>query len=112
MRRRHNPMQTDLFADASAPFAKGSTTSKAAALAIEPELSRLCADVLGALIDAGKRGLTCDEVECCLKMRHQTASARINQLSTSGHIVDSGKRRLTRSKRNAVVWLVAVKAAQ
>ena len=49
-------------------------------------------------------GATCDEVECALGLRHQTASARICELSEEGRVADSGERRLTRSGRKAVVW--------
>jgi DNA adenine methylase len=49
-------------------------------------------------------GATCDEVEEALDLRHQTASARVNELCSDGKIVDSGERRKTRSGRAAIVW--------
>ena len=49
-------------------------------------------------------GLTCDEIEMYLDRTHQSISARINELRDSGWIIDSGKRRKTRSGRAAIVW--------
>jgi hypothetical protein len=50
--------------------------------------------------------MTCDEVEVICKLRHQTASARIRELFVQSRIKDSGQRRLTRSNRTAIVWVV------
>lgn len=58
------------------------------------------------------RGMTCDEVEVRLDMRHQTASARVNELMERGDIRDSGERRRTRSNRNAVAWVAVEKDAE
>ena len=63
--------------------------------------------VLMALRNAYKRGsigLTVDQLEQDLKMRHQSCSARVNQLRDEGWIVDSGQRMETRSGRAAIVW--------
>lgn len=49
-------------------------------------------------------GCTCDEVETLLQFSHQTASARIRDLSKGGFLVDSGLRRKTRTGRSATVW--------
>lgn len=49
-------------------------------------------------------GRTCDEVETLLQFSHQTASARIRDLSKGGFLVDSGIRRKTRTGRAATVW--------
>jgi len=89
---------------ANAPFAFGSDTSQDAAESIQPHLNRLCGIVLDAIGAAGSRGMTCDEVEASLDLRHQTASARVHELGRSGKIVDSGERRVTRSGRKAAVW--------
>jgi hypothetical protein len=63
--------------------------------------------VLMALRNAYKRGsvgLTVDQLEQDLNLRHQSCSARVNQLRDEGWIVDSGQRMATRSGRQAVVW--------
>lgn len=93
-----------------APSVDGSDTSEAAAASIQPHLGALQAQVLDCiarhrdchLVD----GLTCDEVEWILEMKHQTASARILELRKKGLLRDSGYRRKTRSGRKAVVWRV------
>ncbi len=51
------------------------------------------------------QGMTCDEIEVILGIRHQTISSRITHLSKIGVIVDSAQRRKTRSGRNAIVWI-------
>ena len=53
-------------------------------------------------------GATCDEIEARLDLRHQTASARVNELYRRGFIQDLGFRRRTRGGRNAIVWKVAI----
>lgn len=53
-------------------------------------------------------GATCDEIEVWAGLRHQTASARINELWKGKRIFDSGKTRPTRSGRKAIVWIVPV----
>lgn len=89
----------------SAPFVSGSDTSRAAAESVEESLENLRTLVLKRIRRSGKRGMTCDEVEVQLDLRHQTASARVRELFVKGQIIDSGERRTTRSGRAAVVWV-------
>lgn len=93
----------------TAPYVAGSETSQAAAESVDG--AKLRGIVLACLRTWAAKGMTCDEVEASLGMRHQTASARIRELALSGAIVDSGTRRKTRSGRSAVVWL-AVKRGE
>ncbi len=80
-------------------------TSKKAKKSVAPHLNALQTRVL-RFIKAGKRyGATCDEAEEGLRMRHQTASARVYELRLMNLIVDSGTRRRTRSGRTAIVWV-------
>jgi predicted transcriptional regulator len=53
----------------------------------------------------GADGATCDEVEQAMRLTHQTASARINELMNAGKIREGGRRK-TRSGRSATVWVV------
>jgi hypothetical protein len=87
------------------PYARGSETSQAAAASVEPHVNRLEQVVLTAIQFAGLHGMTCDEVEESQALSHQTASARINGLASRRIIMDSGRRRRTRSERQAVVWV-------
>ena len=89
----------------SAPFEAGSSTSKAAADAIEPARATLRMTVF-CYIRSAFDGLTDDEIEIVSSLPHQTASARRRELVLSGHIEDSGKQRSTRSGRMATVWTV------
>ena len=54
-------------------------------------------------------GAICDEIEKCLSLKHQTASARITSLRKKGLIIDGGERRMTRSRRDAIVWVAVEK---
>jgi len=86
-------------------YVRGSDTSEAAAASVDettPYLRRRVFDYISA---RGAEGATCDEVEGALDMRHQTASPRVNELAGRGAIVDSGRRRKTRSGRSAAVYV-------
>lgn len=93
----------------NAPHVVGSATSRAAAESISGAvLNNMQLRVLQAIIDSD--GLTCDEVEAQLDLRHQTASARIHELRKAGYLEEKGIQRSTRSGRNATVWKATNKA--
>ena len=100
--------QLRLF-DPPVPYVRGSDTSKAAAGTMVLVVGSLRFEVLRFIRSEGELGATCDAIECALDMRHQTASARVNELRNGGFIFDSGERRNTRSGRKATVWLATVK---
>jgi len=96
----------------NAKYAVGSDTSKAAAESLDGAvLNDMQLKVLEAIIDS-PMGMTCDELELQLGMRHQTASARVNELLKATYIEDSGERRKTSSGRQATVWKAGKKAAE
>jgi hypothetical protein len=86
------------------PFQDTSDTSEAAAGAIAGGAGTLRLKVFEA-IKKSSSGLTNDEIEVQLVMRIQTVSARVRELVLTGWLIDSGRRRPTRSGRMAVVWL-------
>lgn len=86
------------------PYVPGSDTSEAAAQTMERPAPNLRERVARAVAESGFRGMTCDEVESTLELRHQTASARLRELVLCGRIVDSNNRRATRSGRYAAVY--------
>jgi hypothetical protein len=94
-----------------APFAAGSETSEAAAESVSSESGRIRRRVFALLLASGAEGLTCDEVEQREGMRHQTTSPRIWELVRQGLVLDSGRKRKTRSGRGAVVWIAAAGVA-
>ena len=53
----------------------------------------------------GDHGVTDDEVEQRLGLLHQSASAARNSLMKDGWLIDSGARRKTRSREDAIVWV-------
>ena len=102
-----------LFNYIAAPH-NGTDTSREAADSIVQQVNGMCREVLNAIRES-EDGLTCDEVEELLNMKHQTASARINDLanSTPAFIVkkqdEQGAfiKRANRSRRKAFVWFAA-----
>lgn len=91
------------------PYAKGSDTSEAAAISIEPHVERCEQIVLNCIRYFDDKGVTCDAIEEVTELSHQCASARICGLKKKSLIHDSGLRRKTRSGRSAVVWLANTK---
>ena len=80
-------------------------TSIQAARAIAGEVESIESKVLAFIERCYNHGATCDEVERCLALTHQTASARIRGLKLKGLIFESGRERKTRSGRNAAVLI-------
>ncbi len=64
-------------------------------------------EIAGAVKASGARGMTGDELERSLRMLHQTLGQPLLIARHRGLIVDSGKRRKTRNKREAIVWRAA-----
>ena len=66
----------------------------------------------GAVLDAlemasfcdSDEGLTCDEIEVMLEARHQSVSSRIRAAVKNDLVINSGKKRKTRSGRNFKVF--------
>jgi len=96
----------DLFAhqpyNGTPPYARGSDTSEQAAVSAPPNAGTKRRRIYDLIVICG--GATDDELEDRTGWRHQTVSARRRELVLSGLVVDSGKRRTTRSGRKAVVW--------
>ncbi len=88
----------------TAPFARGSATSKAAAQAVAPYLSPMRARVCNALIQAHPAGLTCDDIEVATNTSHQSASPRLRELEALGIVRETTVKRATRSGHEAFVW--------
>ena len=105
-----NPASNDVVIPVTYPdspgFVRGSDTSEAAANDVKSVAGAMRTRILEWISDRGFPGATCDEVEVALSMKHQTASARISELSSSGMLADSGHRKPTRSGSFAVMWRV------
>ena len=89
----------------SPPAQAHSETSKAAARAIRPDANRLRDSVYAAIREAGANGLTDEELIILTAMNPSTARPRRGELVDLGRVVDSGRTRLTHSKRKATVWI-------
>ena len=53
----------------------------------------------------GALGVTADATQAALALTHQTCSARINELAKAGIIIDSGRKRPTRTGRKARIYV-------
>lgn len=100
-----NRRQLDLFADYAPPCQTHSPTSREAAEAIEPRTETLRRAVLDYLRSRGQDGATDEETIDALGMSGNTARPRRIELQDMRLVCDSGKTRLTRSGRKAVVWI-------
>jgi hypothetical protein len=94
------------------PHVRGSDTSREAAESVGEGARQLRAVVFSRILSSGEVGMTCDQVEEAMNGRHQTISARIRELVNEGRIIDTGERRLTRSKRSARVYIATCNAPQ
>lgn len=77
-------------------------TSLKAYESIQDVVSNLKSRVLAFVRETN--GATVDEAEVKLGLLHQTVSARMRELYQAGLVTDKGRRRMTRSGRNAIVW--------
>lgn len=93
--------QTSINFDA--PAVAHSTTSRAAAEAIQPSAETLRGKVLAYLRETG--GATDEQGIEATGMGGSTWRPRRVELVVRGLVRDSGKTRLTRSGRKAVVWV-------
>ena len=80
-------------------------TSQSAAESIEGRVSGLELRVYRYLKHQGASGATDQEIQDALDLRAQTEGPRRIGLAKKGLVVDSGKRRLTHSRRKAIVWV-------
>lgn len=99
----HKPLTWHLQPPKPPPH-NGTPTSKTAADSVADVAWSVRGMVLEAIRNAS-RGLTCDEAEVILSMRHQTCSARFRELAQAGRIRQQGTR-ATRSGRQASVYFV------
>ena len=103
-----------LFNYQTAPYVRGSETSREAAESIKPHVNTLWRKILDSISNS-PTGLTCDEAERRLGISHQTCSARFRDLSScqpplirkavnpDGTMI----KRPTKSGRNAQVFIVS-----
>jgi hypothetical protein len=91
----------------SAPHQRGSATSEAAAVAIEPRSGTLRRMVLDHLRQCGAHGATDDEMQQALEMNPSTQRPRRVELVDSGLVKETSRTRRTRSGRQAAVWVIA-----
>lgn len=90
-----------------APGHRNVATSIAAADALAPKLGRLQRMAEVAILNAGPRGLTADELAVWLDMDRWSIQPRTSELRRKGLIRDSGHRRRNSTGKLAIVWIAA-----
>ena len=86
-------------------FQRHSATSRSAWIKSRPKAGTLRALLLAHLEQCGGDGATDEEMQTQLDMNPNTQRPRRVELHQGGLIVDSGRRRPTRSGSQAVVWV-------
>ncbi len=94
-----------------APCQSHSATSREAARMAEPAAGTQRARVLGMLRGRGTSGATDEQIQLFLNMNPSTQRPRRIELVAAGLVADSGRTRLTRSGRSAVVWVYVPRVA-
>jgi hypothetical protein len=98
--------QRDLFGNlpygGEPPSQRHSDTSRAAAAQIKKRIGPLHHQLIAFLHNVG--GATDEEMQTGIPMAANTQRPRRCELQAIDRIEDSGMRRLTRSRREAVVW--------
>lgn len=82
-------------------------TSRAANASLSHPVRLSMKGLIAAVLVKNRHGMTCDEIERATGLRHQTASARVNEMAWDGQIEDTGRRAETSSGRKAIVWALA-----
>lgn len=98
------PSEQNVFGWYTNPPSVPGETSEEAAERIEPSVETLRGKVLRFVRSCGDNGATDEEVQDALSMNPSTERPRRIELERLGFVQDSGKIRLTRSNRKAVVW--------
>lgn len=88
------------------PSVSHSKTSKAAANQIKKRIGPLHLKIIQYLMDCPD-GATDEKMQIEIPMGANTQRPRRRELELLGRIKDSGKRELTRSKREAVIWILS-----
>jgi hypothetical protein len=89
-----------------AHHAHGGDTERRAAWEVMPASGSQRLRVLEAIDNAGSEGRTDQELEDELDIQRPSAGNRRGELMTGGWVRDSGRRRPTRSGKDAVVWVL------
>ena len=89
----------------TAPYARGSATSRAAAKAIEPVAGTQRALILNEILLCEDFGCTDAHLQRVLVLSGDTVRPRRGELLKAGLIVGSGRTRKTSSGRAATVWV-------
>lgn len=88
-----------------APFQAHSDTSRLAAAEAEPKMGSMHRKIRAYLVNRGPTGATDEEIATDLGIHASTERPRRVELQRLGMCKDSGKRRKTEGRHDAVVWI-------
>jgi hypothetical protein len=91
------------------PPSESTETSTDAARSMSKAAQKLRAKVLRLVSQAGPHGCTDEEIQLALRMAGNTERPRRRELVLLGEAFESGRYRLTRSRRQAIVWVSKAK---
>lgn len=92
--------------DGNPPSQRHSATSRAAASRIKKRIGPLHLQIIKFLTEH-PLGATDEQMQAEIPMGANTQRPRRVELTQLGRVVDGGRRKLTASKREAVVWVIA-----
>src|SRR4051812_35023381 len=81
-------------------------TREAAHASIIPAKRKIYAEILRFATEQRVRGLIADELAAAWECSHNHVAPRIRELADSGELIDSGRRRPTRTGRSARVFVL------
>lgn len=94
------------------PFQRHSATSRDAAISAEGSAGTLRRQVWSFLMERGTSGATDEEIQTMLELNPSTERPRRIELVNVGLVRDSGRTRLTQSRRKATVWEIVAKVEE
>lgn len=94
------------------PFQRHSATSRDAAISAEGSAGSLRRQVWSFLMERGQAGATDEEIQTMLEINPSTQRPRRIELVNGGLVRDSGRTRLTQSRRKATVWEIVAKVEE
>ena len=63
--------------------------------------------IMQVIAEHHPHGIICEHIEVAIGAKHQSVSGNLCHLKEKGFAVDSGRRGLTRSGREAIMWVLS-----
>ncbi len=83
-------------------------TSHEAARKITPQLGNIDGIIYQALLEAGDRGATADEIVAISGIKYRSVTPRLKPMTRKGFVIASGKTREGDSGRQQIIWRAVI----